>query len=450
MYNREALAMLNNWADRDGRKPLVVRGARQVGKTTLIHQFAKQFDQYLYFNLDKSSDRAPFEDVEDHEQRVQALFFSKNEQRDPSLKTLIFIDEIQEMPSVLHGLRYFYEENPELYVVAAGSLLETLFDNEKSFPVGRVEYFVLRPTSFSEFLGAMGEKQAKEAYSKVPCPEFAHKKLLKLFHTYALIGGMPEIVSHYAEHRDLTGLQPIYEGLITSYLDDVEKYAAGDAQVRYLRHCIGSIFYEAGTRITFAGFGKSNYKSREMKEALEILEKAMLMHMIYPTVDTNIPLKPSHRKSPRLQVLDTGLMNYKLDIQRSMIGVDDLETIYKGTLIEHLVGQELLANDHSSPGKLKFWVREKNTSQAELDFLRTVEGTVVPVEAKSGKTGKLKSLHLFMDRSESPLAIRHYADIRSTDKIKSKNGRPYTLLNLPYYLAGKTDDYAKWWLDGQS
>lgn len=447
MYRRNALDHLRIWADKKRRKPLVVRGARQVGKTTLIHEFGKEFDQYLYFNLDKAEDRKPFEENEDIEKLTQALFFIKNEVRRENLKTLLFIDEIQSLPSVVHQLRYFFEEFPDLYVVAAGSMLENLFDNDVSFPVGRVEYMVLRPVSFSEFLGALEETSAQMALHEIPYPDFAYSKLIDLFHVYAITGGMPEIVREYAESRDFTALQSIYESLLTSYLDDVEKYARSDSQVQYIRHVINSSFYEAGSRITFSGFGNSNYKSREMKEALEALEKALLIHIVYPTVQTQHPLQPNRKKSPKLHLLDTGLMNYRLDIQKSMLGVDDLHTIYKGKMIEHLVGQEILSENVDSLSGLKFWVREKSSSQAELDYLRTVNGHVIPIEVKSGKAGKLKSLHLFMDKAESPFAIRFNANKMRIDDVTATSGKPYKLLNLPYFLGSRVDEYADWMLE---
>ena len=278
MFNRLIQKELDHWHSKPGRKPLVIRGARQVGKTTVVHQFSKRFEQYIYLNLELDEDKQPFLQYRNLDHLLQTIFFLKNQLLSKKESTLIFIDEIQEVPEALNTLRYFYEQEPGLSVIAAGSLLESLFDQKIHFPVGRVEYKVLRPVSFPEFLEALGEKAALEQLYHIPCNDFAHRKLTELYHLYAIIGGMPEIVNHYVQHKDLLALNPVFDSLLTSYLDDVEKYAKNDTQVMHLRHVIRSSFTEAGKRIHFEGFGNSAYRSREMGECLRILEKAMLVH----------------------------------------------------------------------------------------------------------------------------------------------------------------------------
>src|SRR6185437_2696075 len=204
MFNRTIIKELELWLVKNNRKPLVIRGARQVGKTTVINQFALRFEQYIYLNLELPADRQPFEQFSSIEVLVQALFFIKNQSLSKKNSTLIFIDEIQEVPEALNALRYFYEAMPEIAIIAAGSMLETLFDKHISFPVGRVEYKMLRPASFPEFLGAVSEREALQYLQQVPAPTFTHRKLLQLFHTYALIGGMPEIVNNYSQNKDFT------------------------------------------------------------------------------------------------------------------------------------------------------------------------------------------------------------------------------------------------------
>jgi predicted AAA+ superfamily ATPase len=225
MFKRTVIHELERWVKKKNRKPLVIRGARQVGKTTVVNQFAKQFEQFIYLNLELPADRQPFEKFKDLETLVQAIFFLRNKEYSKREKTLLFIDEIQEVPGAFNSLRFFYEQMPELAIISAGSLLETIFNQKLSFPVGRVEFIVVRPVSFMEFLEAMGELQALKEINHIPLKSFAHQKLLSLFHTYALIGGMPEIVKEYSETKDLTALGSLYDFLITSYLDDVEKYA---------------------------------------------------------------------------------------------------------------------------------------------------------------------------------------------------------------------------------
>jgi uncharacterized protein len=444
MFKRTILTELVKWLDKKNRKPLVIRGARQVGKTTVVNQFAESFDQYIYLNLELPSDRKPFDDFRDMETLVQTLFFLKNKAYSKRKKTLLFIDEIQEVPEAFNILRFFYEQMPEIPVIAAGSLLESLFKTNLSFPVGRVEYLVIRPVSFIEFLAATGETSALEQMNNIPFNGFANEKLLRLFHTYALIGGMPEIIKEYVETKDITSLSNLYDSLIASYIDDVEKYAQSNAQIQSIRHVIKTSYFEAGKRIKFRGFGKSGYGSKEMGEALRTLEKALLLSLIYPTTSAKLPIIPELQKSPRLQLLDTGLMNYAAGMQKEIIGTSDLNSVFQGTVIEHLVGQELLAYNFKVLGALNFWVREKTTSTAEVDYVISHSGQLIPIEVKSVKAGKLKSLHLFMDESPAKIAIRLYAGELLVSKVATSNGKNYHLLNLPYYLVSQLPKYIEW------
>ena len=446
MFKRKLLLELEKWRQNIPRKPLVIRGARQVGKTTLVNQFAAQYEQYIYLNLELSEDKEPFENFTSIENLLNTLFFLKNKTLAKKSTTLIFIDEIQEVPKALNILRYFYELAPEISVIAAGSMLETLFDKNISFPIGRVEYKVIRPVSFPEFLSAIGEKAALEQLTQVPVAAFAQSKLLSLFHTYALIGGMPEIVRHYATHKDLVALGPVYDSLISGYMEDVEKYAKSNAQILHIRHCIQNSFAQAGKRIKFEGFGNSAYKSREMGESLRTLEKALLLQLVYPCTSASLPMVPDIKKSPRLQILDTGLLNYFVGIQKEIIGTDDLNSIYQGTLIEHLIGQELLAFQYNALSALHFWVREKKESTAEVDYLFQYDGLIIPIEVKSGKEGTLKSLHSYMDIAPHIFAIRFYAGALNISDAITQNGKQYKILNLPYYLGSQIEKYFDWFI----
>ena len=446
MFKRQLLLELEKWRQNMPRKPLVIRGARQVGKTTLVNQFAAQYEQYIYLNLELSEDKEPFENFTSIEHLINTLFFLKNKTLAKKSTTLIFIDEIQEVPKALNILRYFYELVPEISVIAAGSMLETLFDKNISFPIGRVEYKVIRPVSFPEFLSAIDETAALEQLTQVPLAAFAQTKLLNLFHTYALIGGMPEIVQNYATHKDLVILGPIYDSLISGYMDDVEKYAKSNSQILHLRHCIQSSFAQAGKRIKFEGFGNSAYKSREMGESLRTLEKALLMQLVYPSTTATLPMVPDIKKSPRLQILDSGLLNYFVGIQKEIIGTDDLNSIYQGTLIEHLIGQELLAFQYNALSALNFWVREKKESTAEVDYLFQYDGLIIPIEVKSGKEGTLKSLHSYMDIAPHNFAIRFYAGALNITDAITQNGKQYKILNLPYYLGSQIEKYIDWFI----
>lgn len=444
MFDRNIISELEKWRRKENRKPLVIRGARQVGKTTVVRKFAEQFSQFIYLNLELPDDRRPFEKFANITTLLQTLFFLKNKALENRSGTLIFIDEIQEVPEALQQLRYFYEEAPDIPVIAAGSMLESLFSPGISFPVGRVEYLVIHPVSFPEFLGAMGEHAALEQLKKVPMPSFAQEKLMQLFRTYCLVGGMPEVVNHYARHKDLVALNPIFESLIVSYLDDVEKYAVSNAQAGYIRHAIRASFAEAGNRIKFQGFGKSVYRSREMGEALRALEKALLLHLVFPQTSATLPLQPDLKKAPRLQVLDTGMLNYFAGIQKEIIGTADLDAVYHGAMIEHITGQELLARQYSALHGLYFWVREKKTSSAEVDYLCVYDGKLIPVEVKAGADGTLRSLHLFMDMAPHQMAIRFYAGDISISTVITPGQKAFYLLNLPYFLVSQIEEYLQW------
>ena len=440
MFYRKIIEDLKQWKNSTNRKPLVLRGARQVGKTSVINLFSKEFTQYIYLNLEKKEDKEIFNEENSASTIVDAIFFNKNK----SIKisdTLIFIDEIQEEAYAISLLRYFHEDFPQYYFIAAGSLLETVFNNTVNFPVGRVEYKFMYPFSFYEFLNAMGEEQALQQYNIIPIANFAHDKLLKLFHLYILIGGMPEIIKIYVKNKDLVELKKVYESLLISYIDDVEKYARNTTMLHVVRHAIKASFLEAGSIIKYIGFGNSNYASREMGEALRTLEKARLLYLVFPTVQTSIPYQKDIKKSPKLQVLDTGLFNYFSGIQKDIFNAEKVMDVYKGRVVEHIVGQELIANNNNLLEGLLFWVRNKKGSTAEVDFIYKYNGFGIPVEVKSGKIGKLKSLLLYIDLSEVKIAIRLYGGKFSIEEQITPNGKNFVLLNIPYYLTGNIEMY---------
>jgi predicted AAA+ superfamily ATPase len=443
VFERGIEKRLAEWAAQGNRKPLLLRGARQVGKTFAVRRFAARFDCFIELNLEHGGDRAPFGRGLEVEEVFQAIVLRKHA-RPVEGRTLLFLDEIQECPEAVHLLRYFHEKLPHLHVIGAGSLLEiALAKAEIEFPVGRVQHLVMYPLSFAEYLNALGEAEAVSALNEVPLPPRAEGRLLELFHRYALVGGMPEVVARYAEKRDAPALRDLYESLLQSYLDDVPKYARNDTMARVLDHCIRTAPGEAGNRIAFAGFGQSNYRSREVGEALRTLENALLLHLLYPTTATQIPIRPDLRKAPRLQFLDTGLLNYCAGLQEQYFLHADLHSFYRGLMAEHIVAQELLCHRASLLHKPCFWVREKSQSSAEVDFVVEYRGRVIPVEVKAGKTGRLRSLHQFVDAANPGGAVRLYAGALNTSDVRTPAGTPYRLLSLPYYLAPKIADYLR-------
>ena len=222
---------------------------------------------------------------------------------------MLFIDEIQNSPAAVARLRYFYEETPDIYLIAAGSLLESLINTHISFPVGRVEYLAVHPCGFDEFLGALGESELAKAVKNCTVPDVLHTKTMDLFNTFTLIGGMPEIVAHYAKHKDLVTLNSLFETLLAGYKDDVEKYARNEMMRHIIRYILQEGWSFAAQRITLGSFAGSSYKSREMGEAFRTLEKTMLLELVYPTTNTVLPLTSDLKRSPKLLWIDAGLVN---------------------------------------------------------------------------------------------------------------------------------------------
>ncbi len=445
MIVRSIINELLKWKNRNDHKPLIIRGARQVGKTTLIDQFADHYDQYVYINLERSKHRRIFDN--EHLDVVMNSLLLEYKVSLSKGSLLLFIDEIQELPKVIGWLRYFYEDFPQVDVVAAGSLLEHVLDEVNSFPVGRVEYLTLGPLEFEEYLRALGEDHALELLTNLPIESYAHEKLLRLFNEFAIIGGMPEIVARFVMSKDYTEIQPYYGALIKSYDDDVVKYARNPTERKIIRHIIRTAPREADRRITFQNFGNSNYRSREVGEAMHSLAQARVIHLIYPTTKTSPPAEEDIKKAPRLQYLDTGLLNFSLGIQKDLLGLEDLNNIYKGKVIQHMITQQLMSIHYDPLFRPTFWVRQKPGAQSELDLVLAHGGYLIPMEVKSGPFGKLRSLHQYMEVCDHHYAIRLYAGKFHVENVKTPTGRTFTLLNLPYYLITRIREYADWFIN---
>ena len=440
---RKSYHRLLGWKLSKDRKPLLLRGARQVGKTTLVRTFSKEFDNYIELNLERKKDVGLFL-LDDVESILNAAYLLKGIKKDEK-PTLLFIDEIQESPKAIQLLRYFHEDKPDLFVIAAGSLLEFALVEVPSFPVGRIEYLYLHPLNFQEYLGSINQKPALEVLNEIPIPEYAQNTLMDLFHTYTIIGGMPEIVKHHAGQNKMASLGKYYNRLWQAFKDDVEKYAKNDTEKRIIRHVINTAIYEKD-RIKFEGFGKSKYKSREVGEALRALDLAKIFQLIYPSTSLAPPLVEDFKKRPRLQFLDTGMLNQILHLQGEMLPLKDLSDFYKGKIVQHLVCQELISIHEEVFYKPNFWVREEKDSQAEVDIVYQYGKYIIPIEVKSGKKGTLRSLHQFVERSNHPYAIRIYGGNYSVEESKTPGGVPYLLMNLPYYLGTKILDYMDYFI----
>jgi len=444
VFERSIINRMNEWRNKPNRKPLILRGARQVGKTTAVKMFARQFKYSIFLNMEEPSHRMLFKESLSFEERISAVLLHGSIPKDTD-DVLIFIDEIQSEPLAIATLRYFYETAPHIFVIAAGSLLEAAIDLKASFPVGRVEYLMMHPCSFNEFCIATGKTELASILQKVPSPDYAHDKAMNVFKKYMLIGGMPEAVAVYAKTQDMVSVNSVYENLLTSFIDDVEKYAK-NGFIRVVRHIIKSAFAEVGNRIKFQGFGKSTYSSKDISESFDLLEKAMLMKLVYPTSSVKIPIEPDLKKSPRLMLLDSGILHYQSGLQSELFISEDPEAVAFGKLVEHIIGVMIYSGFSSPSANLNFWAREKKQSNAEVDFVYQFKGKVIPIEVKSGAAGRLRSLHQFMDQSPHHYAVRFCNAPVSIENAVTIKGTEYKLLNLPWYLAEKLENYLEWFV----
>lgn len=435
MFKRIALENLREWALKAERKPLVLRGARQVGKTTLVEMFAADFDHYIYLNLEEKDNAELFATDSTFDDLLAGIFFKAKLHVD-SPRTLIFIDEIQTEPKAVQALRYFYEKRPDLYVIAAGSLLESLMGRHISFPVGRVEYMALHPCTFVEFLSAIGEEMLVNQVEKVAVPQSLHSYTLDLFKKYMIIGGLPEVVANYAQYHDMVRLSDVFNALLSGYRDDVEKYADNRKEQDSIRYILNYGWTSAGHRIQFAKFTNSSFKSADVSNAFRTLEKTLLLELVYPLTSTSFPILPDLKKSPKLLWLDTGLVNYVAGMQEELLFTTDSDELWNGDIAEHIVAQELLGATTTFGEKRLFWVRDARNSQAEVDFVIRYKSHLLPIEVKTGANSKLRSLHLFMEESKENIALRLWNGPMTSDVITRSDGRPFTLYNIPLYYAG--------------
>ena len=435
MFRRIALENLREWALKAERKPLVLRGARQVGKTTLVEMFAADFDHYIDLNLEEKDNAELFATDSTFDDLLAGIFFKAKLPVD-SPRTLIFIDEIQTEPKAVQALRYFYEKRPDLYVIAAGSLLESLMGRHISFPVGRVEYMALHPCTFVEFLSAIGEEMLVSQVEKVAVPQSLHSYTLDLFKKYMIIGGLPEVVANYAQYHDMVRLSDVFNALLSGYRDDVEKYADNRKEQDSIRYILNYGWTSAGHRIQFAKFTNSSFKSADVSNAFRTLEKTLLLELVYPLTSTSFPILPDLKKSPKLLWLDTGLVNYVAGMQEELLFTTDSDELWNGDIAEHIVAQELLGATTTFGEKRLFWVRDARNSQAEVDFVIRYKSHLLPIEVKTGANSKLRSLHLFMEESKENIALRLWNGPMTSDVITRSDGRPFTLYNIPLYYAG--------------
>ena len=437
IIQRNIESELLRWKNAENRKPVILRGARQVGKTFAVNQFAANFENFIDVNLERPRERELFENFNTGQELFERILLYKGLSANIN-NTLLFIDEIQHSADAIRALRYFYEDVNELNVIAAGSLLEVFSKQEGfSFPVGRVKNLYLYPVNFLEYLKAKNLPLAEKFVSMDFVKDTTnHDLLLRQFNEYAFVGGMPETLTTYLKTGSYSMLKEIYDAIFMGYLEDVEKYS-NLAKAKYLTHTIDRAPLYAGERITYEKFGESSYRSREIKEAFDVLERALIVYRARPSTSTRIPIIEKMRKAPKLFFLDVGLTNYRIGLKEFFNSKTSLDNVYQGKISEQVVAQEIISQREVYPS-LNFWTREKGA--AEIDFLYPFKEFIIPIEVKSGKAGKLKSLIQFMEKSNHPYAVRIYSGRSRIDQIKLPSGNFFFLYSMPYYLLSRLDE----------
>ncbi|MCI0471670.1 MAG: AAA family ATPase [Candidatus Aminicenantes bacterium] len=402
---RDLKVYLDEWKNDPDKKPIILKGARQVGKSYLARDFGKSFENFVEINFEfEPRLKSLFDRDFNPERIIRDLSIAAGKKITPG-KTLLFFDEIQECSAAIKSLRYFYEKMPGLHLVAAGSLLDFVLENI-GLPVGRVIPLYLYPLSFMEFLSAAGHENLREEISvHEPGEELAgyiHDKLLTLLGEYLAVGGMPEAVEKWLRTGDLKACMNIHQQLVETYRQDFARYTKEKKQ-GYVELVFNSIPRLSGKKFIFHSVSP-DIRSRELKSALELLSKAGIAHIIYHSSANGLPLGAEvNPLISKVIFLDTALSQSVLGIDCGSWIIDPVRTIVnRGAAVEAFVGQELMAYSQAAKkNDLYYWVCEKRGSQAEIDYVTTINGNIVPVEVKSGKTGSLKSMHLFLENKKN-------------------------------------------------
>lgn len=447
MFKRAIEEHLKDWKKSENRKPLVLRGARQTGKTTAIKQFAKGFKNLVEINLEIDAMQRIFSEMRGIEEIIQSLESAANQRIIPG-ETLLFLDEIQNSMQAIKALRYFYEKAPSLHVIAAGSLLEVRMKREGwSFPVGRVDFLYLYPVSFVEFLHALKEEIILENMYKCgtnnPIPGPVHEKALSLLADYMVIGGMPEAVNLFLTAKSAAPVRNFQEALLLSFKEDFAKYS-NSSDVKYLKLVWDMVPFEIGNRIKYSKISGPAAVSKKISEAFDVLHEAMLVERIFPATSTSLPLARKMKSAPKALFLDIGLCAYALNLNKDQVYKKLINPVFEGALFEEFVGQELLALDSRNRRPLFFWIREEKGASSELDYIFQIKNNLLPVEVKSGSHGSLKSLHQFLLKSGQKLGVRIYGGpLKLEDHEVTIPGQGvirYKLLSIPFYLVFRIED----------
>lgn len=401
---------LQSWAQAEKFKPLLLRGARQVGKTYAVRELGKQFDNFIEINLELDGRARNIFMLDLYPQRIVQDIEYLTKQKIVPGKTLLFFDEVQAEPKAIQALRYFYEMMPQLHVIAAGSLLDFAIESV-GVPVGRVEFLHMYPLSFIEFLYAQDEHLLIKAileHIDMPFNEIAHGQLLQRVREYLAIGGMPEVVYAWIQEKDSAYCFKIQQTLINAYRQDFNKYALKH-QIKYLDVLFDAIPVQLGKKFKYSAI-PGEFRKRELAPCVDLLATAGVIHKIYNTAAQGFPLgAQADLDTFKLIFLDVALAQVVLGLDTTewLLSIEQ-PWVNKGEIVEAFVGQEIVAySQPTQKQQLYYWMREERTAQAEVDYVVPIKKDIVPIEVKSGVGSTLKSMHIFLEKHpKSPYGIR--------------------------------------------
>ena len=412
-FNRKIDSALQQWCGEKYRKPLMLRGARQVGKTSAIRNLSKQFQNFVEINFENKEHLAAKTVFSQHSNpqvicSELAVLFGK-----PIVpgETLLFLDEIQSCTDAISSLRYFYEYLPTLHVIVAGSLLDFALEEIPSFGVGRIDSMFMYPFSFSEFLCAEGHeiwvKHFQEATPDNPLSDSVHEKIVEQLKNFLIIGGMPEVVAAFVETHDFLLCQKVLNSLLVSFRNDFAKYKKRIPAAR-INEVFSSVSLQAEGKFMYEHVSQ-NLNNEQVKKSLELLLMAGLCHQVTHSSSDGLPLgariNPKYR---RIIPFDTGIYQRILNLDISDILLsNDFDAINKGAVAEIFVGCELKKSASCySDEELYCWVREKKNANAQIDYVVQRGETIVPIEVKSGKQGKMQSMWVFLQEKKTNYGVR--------------------------------------------
>ena len=445
--HRKQEKTLIEWKNRSNRKPLVIRGARQVGKTYLVREFAgREYQHYIEINFDETPGKRELFSYDDINKVIQYISLDSGIPVVPG-KTLIFLDEIQRAPEIFAKLRYFYEKRNDIHIIAAGSLIDFILEAPTfSMPVGRIEYMYMGPMDFMEYLKEMGADNLYNfirGYSPgddLPLP--IHEKILDLLRTYMSVGGMPASVREYIQSSSPRQCEMELNSILGTYRDDFSKYL-GKADPETLRLVLDKAPGLIGRKVKYTEISRE-IPSGRLKVCLRQLEQARVLHRVHHSSGNAVPLRAEKKERVfKLLFVDSGLMMRSLGLNILSIHEKKILLANSGALAEQFIGQQWFNNYNSyEEPELFYWNREKSTASAEVDYLFQVDDAVIPVEVKAGTMGSLKSLHVFSAEKRSPLALRFNLArpeiTKVTSRIPGKPVHPFSLISLPMYMISET------------